>query len=218
MYDLTAPTYDTIQGPDGDAVVICDAVLTLNGRVVMCSGLGPTDTIAKAKMISEAAERIIYLASRDEKGAPASSTGFAAHVTPQAAEVAARHELIERSFLDQLRRKPHLVSPQKSNGRTWSYRVPEHDCWVSIARVETQTTSGWGAGVATEVQSAEQAALMESFMMSSSHAAYGRRGNAVTVLSGGAERLGQRIQVRHFPKMHLHDEPRHVCFASWMSP
>lgn len=79
-------------------------------------------------MISEAAERIVYLSSCDEKDAPASSTRFAAHVTPQEDEVAARRELIERSFLDQRRRKTHLVSPQSSSGRIWSYRVPEHYC------------------------------------------------------------------------------------------
>ena len=126
MYDLTAPTYDSMQGPDGDAVVICDAVLTLNGCFVMCSGIGANITVAKAKMISEAAERIIYLSSCGDKDATNSSTGFAAHVTPQDAEVAARYELIERSFLDQLRRKPHLVSPQQSNGRAWSYRIRPH--------------------------------------------------------------------------------------------
>lgn len=218
MHELTAPTYETIQPPDGEDIVICDAVLKSNGRVIICSGIGLNKPIAKAKMISEAAERLTFLSSRGDKDAPISSTGFAAHITPQDAEIAARHELIERSFLDQLRRKPHLISPERSDGKAWSYRVAEHQCWISIARTETETTSGWGASVATKVQSARQSAMMESYMMASSHKAYGRRGNAVTVLPGGAEKLGLEIKVQHLPIIRLHDEPRHVCFASWIAP
>lgn len=215
MFDLSVARYETWPGPMGDAIVVCDAVLTVRGRTVMCSGVGATQEVAEAKMISEAAERIMYFECQAEDNAPQSSTGFAAHVTAEDAAKAARNELIERSFLDQLRRQPHSVTPQKSSESTWSYRVAGHECWVSVARTESETASGWGAGVNADVDTAERAAILEGFMMASSHASYGRRGNAITVLEGGADRLGQSIEVRHFPEIRVHDQPRHVCLATW---
>lgn len=218
MHDLTKPTYETLVGQDGVPLIICDATLTVNGRKIICSGGGKNRLVAHAKMISEAAERIVYFSGQGRHEAPMSSTGFAAHTNRADAQLAAQNELIERSFIDQIRRNPQSVNLEQSSEECWTYRISEHNCWACIARANTPETSGWGASVNTSAHSAKQAALMEGFMMASSHATYGRRGNAITAFPGGADKLGSKILTRHFSSVRVSNETRFVCLAYWEIP
>lgn len=215
MFDLSPATYEILQGPNSAILFACDAILYASGRSTMCSGIDPDKKTAYAKMLSEAAERVAYFASRAEQVPPSSSTGFAAHLTPEAAAIAAQHELIERSFVDRLRRSPQLLRPDYATDTTWRYWIREHDCWFCLARARATKTTGWGCAVDTEADRAEESALREGLLMASSFQTYGRRGNSITALPGGTERLGRRIELRHLPDVIVHSERRYVCFATW---
>lgn len=210
-----------------ETLFISDAMAEFGGQRVICSGTGSRHSVAYARMISEVAERSAFLRYRRRFPyscglcpAAISSTGFAAHTTATAARGRATLELVERSFNDLLRRRPAYLPDQivhEEMGQSWIYFIKEYGLFHAVSRKVASNTSGWGAGAAMSIQGALRKARDEALMMAASLRDYGRRGNAITVLAGGADLLGTNIAFEDYGMWQVLGETRHVVRAYWSS-
>ena len=213
--DLVKITFSNIALDDGDFVV-CDGVLEVFGRKILCSGAGDDEAVAHTCMVSEACERFAYLCVVEAGYAvyPGGTTGFAAHLDPERAAESAAHELIERSFLDLLATQPWR-QPDRSDSEKWSYLVPRHNLWCSIVRVRCKGTAGWGCAVHAERAVSIARAKREAAMMATSYTTYGRRGNAIAPLFRAASCLGGHIRIIALPTQIVEGKIRHIRRAVW---
>lgn len=205
-----------LAGDGKDKLILLDGHLRINSRVLICSGIATTEALAFAKMVSEIAERLAYveLSTKPGKIVLNGSTGFAAHSDQGAAEILASFELIERSFLDKLGHDPAL-KPDIVSENAWYYYIGIHSAWCVLVREQQKGAFGWGASVRNSRREAYTAALSEAKMIAASLFDYGRRGNAITALTHGAERIGGSIQITQLPKKQILGQSRYVCHAAW---
>jgi hypothetical protein len=224
MHELPlAEISQTMHAFNGKAFYVWDAKLAFSGYNFICSACGENSKTARAKMISEAAERAAFLdvlriQQNTFAGGALTSTGFAAHETREEACEAASLELIERSVTDLLRYSPGLKAKSTVASdctRTWIYSVPERELHYAISRYEGNLTTGWGSSVHRDEDRAIAASRTEACMMAMSLTDFGWRGNAVSYLAGGRFNIGQQIYFEDYGIWRVLGEIRHAVRAVW---